>query len=148
MSRINSSIGSIGDKEEKISKVELNDLINLGTLEERVKIGDKTFKISTLNIQERQNLAKYSKEYQPENDSEIFEDFIWDFNTTILAFCVHEVNDTPLEQLHPNYNGNNGFECRKEIFLSMQPIVVARLIEKYLELKNKSEQNFQEDVKN
>jgi len=94
-----------------------------------------------LNISERMSLGGMLAENQ---DSQK----ILEFNIYVLAMSVESVNGKLLEELNPNKNEDT-LMLKKQILSSLQPQVIAKLMEFYTEITNRADAQFTaEQIKN
>ena len=142
------SFGSISNKKPevklekpKMAELDLQSLIELGCIKETVDICGMVFKLRTLNISERMSLGDVLGSGQ---DSQK----ILEFNIYVLAMSVESVNGKLLEELNPNKNEDT-LMLKKQILSSLQPQVIAKLMEFYTEITNRADAQFTaEQIKN
>ena len=141
------SFGAVGtqqpEQKEKMPVSDLQSLIELGCIRDSITLGDLTFELRSLNATERINLAKFLGD-KPEEDT------LFKFNIRLLALTIEAVNGKPLESFHPDFK--SGLDCislREEIVSSLQAPVIAKLLNFYNEISNRSDAQFDaEQIKN
>lgn len=143
------SFGAVGttqqpEKKETISLNDLQSLIELGCVRDTIALGTLKFELRSLNATERVNLAKFLGETPTEN-------ILFQFNIKLLALSIESVDGKSLESFHPEYNkqGSDIVVMREEIISSMQAPVIAKLLNFYNEIANRSDAQFDsEQIKN
>ncbi len=137
------SLGSVkSEKKEAMSNVDLQSLIELGSIKDSITIGKIEFVLRSLSASENIELQKnYPKEPTEEQ--------LFDLNLRILAMSIDKVNGQDLETLHPDKSRTDKIEKRIEILAAMQNSVLNELLAFFIELKTRSNKDFGVDqVKN
>jgi hypothetical protein len=139
------TIGTVGapaqKKEETMTQLDLQSLIELGCIKEDIIIGTVKFTLRSLSATERISLAK-------EFGSELSEDSLFNFNIKLLAMCIDLINGQSLVSFHPDPSGDE-LQKKIEIVSSLQPPVIAKLLDSYAKISERCDKQFGlEQVKN
>jgi hypothetical protein len=131
------------EQKEQMSIDDLQSLIELGCIKDNLQLGKLNFQLRSLNATERIELAKFLGE-NPTGEK------LFHFNIRLLALTIESVNDKPLETYSPAYGQSaDVLALREEIISSMQAPVIAKLLEFYNNIAERSDAQFQtEQVKN
>lgn len=143
------SFGAVGTPQQQEEHKELapvddlQSLIELGCIKDLIQLGTLSFQMRSLNATERVELGKFLGD-SPSSDT------LFQFNIKILALSIELVNGKPLETFHPNFKPNTDvIKLREEIISSMQAPVIARLLEFYNAIAERSDAQFgPEQIKN
>jgi hypothetical protein len=131
-------------EQKSMPQDDLEALIELGCIKEKVTIGQLTFVLRSLNATERLDLAKMLGD-SPTSET------LFEFNTKLLALAIQSVNGKPLEMFYPaeHAQGADVITLRCNIISSMQAPVINRLLECHTELTERCDAQFDaEQVKN
>ncbi|MFA5048982.1 MAG: hypothetical protein WC516_08215 [Patescibacteria group bacterium] len=122
---------------------DLQSLIELGCVKDKVQLGTLNFQLRSLNATERLELGKFLGD-NPTGD------MLFQFNIKLLALSIESVNGKPLESFHPSYKTNvDVIQLREEIISSMQAPVITKLLEFYNSIAERSDAQFgSEQIKN
>lgn len=143
------SFGAVGTpqqpqlEQEQTHVDDLQSLIELGCIKDIIQLGSLSFQMRSLNATERVELGKFLGD-SPSSDT------LFQFNIKILALSIELVNGKPLETFHPGFKPNvDVIKCREEIISSMQAPVIAKLLEFYNSIAERSDTQFgTEQIKN
>lgn len=144
------SFGAVGTPQqsqevikESISTDDLQSLIELGCIKDMIQLGTLKFQLRSLNATERVELGKFLGD-SPTSDT------LFQFNIKILALSIESINGKPLEAFHPSFKQDgNIIKLREEIISSMQAPVIAKLLEFYNSIAERSDTQFgTEQIKN
>ena len=128
-------------KKERIAAPDLRSVIELGSLTDRVTIGNMTFELRSLNTLERLKAAEFLGD-SPDSKK------LFDLNVLILAMSINSVNGVPLENLIEHAEGSI-LEKRREVVSQLQPATMSKLLDFYTTVTNRADGQFTaEQVKN
>jgi hypothetical protein len=142
------TLGAVGapieskEKEEPMSNIDLQSLIELGCIKEEVGIGNVKFLLRSLSATERMALAR---EFGSETLSD---DALFNFNIKLLAMSIETINGQPLASFHPDPSQDE-LQVKAEIVSALQPPVIAKLLDSYANISARCDKQFGlEQVKN
>lgn len=120
---------------EPMSETNLQSLIELGCIKDTVEIDSFHFTLRSLSATERFELAK---QFNTENLSD---DQQFEFNIKLLATAIESVNGIPLEDLHPNQEGDI-LSSKVQIVSTLQTPVIAKLLDFYASIMKRCDSQF------
>jgi hypothetical protein len=127
---IHNIFGSVGQAKEPAKVVDplddLKSLIELGCIEDDVTIGDKVFRLKTLNLVDRIRLSSMLS-------AESTREQVIDFQINLLASAIVSINGKPLESLHPDLS-MDPLKQRVDILSTLQSPVINILVKAYEEM--------------
>jgi hypothetical protein len=120
---------------------DLQSLIELGSIRDKIEVNGRKFGMRTLNAMERMSLANFLGD-KP-NAEKLFE-----FNIKLLAMAIEDVDGQLLENFHTNLD-LDPIERKQDLLRVMQSPVLGRLLEFYNQLTKRCDSQFDiEEIKN
>lgn len=139
-------------EEQPMSKNDLFQLLELGRIEEEIKIGNVVFKLKTLSAIELNNIYKTFAYLVGKEEKEIDEIMTKDrskyleLSATILANAIVSVNNQPMETI-ADITGEDPIGIKIDIISNFQWPVINKLMDFYTSLSKRAGSEFGEELK-
>ena len=137
---------------QPMSRNDLFQLLELGRIEDELKIGEIVFKLKTLSAIELSNVYKTFSDIADMDEKDANAVLEKDrsqyllLSSTILANAIISVNDVPMEQMVDGEN-QDPILLKKDIIINFQWPVIHKLMNFYTEMAAKAGAEFGEELK-
>jgi len=139
---------------QPMTRGDLFQLLELGRLENEIKIGQILFKMKTLSAIELSSIYKeFGEDLTEMEGKDLSEVFVTKnsrylkLSSTILAYSIISVNDAPLESFVDTDEEGDIVTLKKNIIANFQWPVIHSLMEFYNNLIGKANAEFGEELK-
>ena len=142
------------NQEQVMSGSDLFQLLELGRIEDEIKIQDVSFELRTLSAIELSAIYKeFGRALSEIESKEPSDAFVennsnyLDLSTTILSHAIVNVNGKPIEQFVENKDGQDVIQLKKDVIANFQWPVIHRLMEFYNKMATRANSGFGEELK-